>query len=101
SNIIMYESVIIQFIIFFFSSIRRHTRSKRDWSSDVCSSDLSQVSEEVREHFKDQVYDTVILRNIRLGEAPSYGQPITVYDPKSQGAENYSKLAKEVIARDK
>lgn len=61
----------------------------------------SQVSEEVREHFKDQVYDTVILRNIRLGEAPSYGQPITVYDPKSQGAENYSKLAKEVIARDK
>lgn len=59
----------------------------------------SQVSEEVREHFKDQVYDTVILRNIRLGEAPSYGQPISVYDPKSQGAENYSKLAKEVIAR--
>lgn len=60
----------------------------------------SQVSEEVREHFKDQVYETVILRNIRLGEAPSYGQPISVYDPKSQGAENYSKLAKEVILRD-
>ena len=61
----------------------------------------SQVSEEVREHFKDQVYDTVIQRNIRLGEAPSYGQPITAYDPKSQGAENYSKLAKEVIERDR
>lgn len=59
----------------------------------------SQVSEEVRAHFKDQVYDTVILRNIRLGEAPSYGQPITAYDPKSQGAENYSRLAEEVIAR--
>lgn len=59
----------------------------------------AQVSEEVRHHFGEKVYDTVILRNVRLGEAPSYGQPITVYDPKSQGAENYSRLAEEVIAR--
>ena len=59
----------------------------------------AQVSEEVRDHFGEKVYDTVILRNVRLGEAPSYGQPITVYDPKSQGAENYSRLAEEVIKR--
>jgi chromosome partitioning protein len=59
----------------------------------------AQVSEEVRDHFGEKVYDTVILRNVRLGEAPSYGQPITVYDPKSQGAENYSRLAEEVIER--
>ncbi|CAM4320742.1 ParA family protein [Lacicoccus alkaliphilus] len=59
----------------------------------------AQVSEEVRDHFGEKVYKTVILRNVRLGEAPSYGQPITVYDPKSQGAENYSRLAEEVIER--
>lgn len=59
----------------------------------------SQVSDEVRDHFGDKVYDTVILRNIRLGEAPSYGQPISLYDPKSAGAENYARFANEVMAR--
>lgn len=58
----------------------------------------SQVSDEVRDHFGDKVYDTVILRNIRLGEAPSYGQPISLYDPKSAGAENYARFANEVMA---
>ena len=45
------------------------------------------------------VYDTMIPRNIRLAEAPSYGMPITVYDPKSAGAEAYMNLADEVINR--
>lgn len=56
-----------------------------------------QVMEEVRNHFKDRVYKTVIPRNIRLAEAPSYGQPIMSYDKKSKGSIAYMKLAKEVI----
>lgn len=60
----------------------------------------TQVVEEVREYFKEQVFETVIQRNVRLSEAPSYGQPITLYDSRSKGAENYNDLAKEVIGRD-
>lgn len=56
-----------------------------------------QVIEEVKMYFQDKVYDSIIPRNIRLGEAPSHGQPITVYDPKSKGAEVYLELAKEVM----
>lgn len=56
-----------------------------------------QVVENVKNHLNQNVYNTVIPRNIRLAEAPSYGQPITVYDPKSAGAEAYMKLADEVI----
>lgn len=56
-----------------------------------------QVIEEVKMYFQDKVYKAVIPRNIRLGEAPSHGQPITVYDPKSKGAEVYLELAKEVM----
>ena len=59
----------------------------------------SQVEEEVREHFKTTVFDTVIPRNVRLSEAPSYGQPIIIYDIRSKGAESYFNLAKEVIKR--
>ena len=58
-----------------------------------------QVVENVKEHFPDKIYETKIPRNVRLSEAPSFGQPITVYDPKSTGAESYRSLAKEVDAR--
>ena len=57
----------------------------------------AQVVENVKSHLKQKVYQTVIPRNIRLAEAPSYGKPINLYDPKSAGAESYMALAKEVI----
>ena len=57
----------------------------------------SQVAEEVRKHFGDRVYDVTVPRNVRLSEAPSHGQPIIYYDPRSRGAEAYLQLAKEVI----
>ena len=57
-----------------------------------------QVSDEVRKHFDERVYDTVISRNVRLSEAPSFGKPIILYDIMSTGAENYISLTKEVIA---
>jgi chromosome partitioning protein len=58
-----------------------------------------QVSEEVRKFFDKKVYDTVISRNVRLSEAPSFGKPIILYDVLSTGAENYMALTKEVMAR--
>jgi chromosome partitioning protein len=58
------------------------------------------VEREVREHFPNLVFDTVIPRNVRVGEAPSYGLPVTHHDPHSAGAEAYFELAKEVAARD-
>ncbi len=57
-----------------------------------------QVIEEVKKYFRDKVFDTIIPRTIRLGEAPSYGKPIIEYDAKSRGAEVYIDLAKEVVA---
>ena len=57
----------------------------------------AQVVENVRDNLEYNIYNTIIPRNVRLAEAPSYGMPITVYDPKSAGAESYRKLAKEVI----
>ena len=59
----------------------------------------SQVEDEVREFFKEKVYKTVINRNVRLGEAPSFGKPIILYDILSAGAENYISLAKEVLSK--
>jgi len=59
----------------------------------------SQVVENVKNHLNQRVYKTVIPRNIRLAEAPSYGMPINKYDPKSAGAEAYMLLADEVINR--
>lgn len=56
-----------------------------------------QVIEEVKMYFQEKVYEAIIPRNIRLGEAPSHGKPITVYDPRSKGAEVYLELAKEVL----
>lgn len=58
-----------------------------------------QVAEEVRNHFGAKVYETVIPRNVRLGEAPSFGKPILLYDIKSRGSEAYVNLAKEFIQR--
>lgn len=56
-----------------------------------------QVVEDVKRFFKGKVYRSIITRNVRLSEAPSHGVPITMYDPKSKGAEAYTELAKEVI----
>jgi len=56
-----------------------------------------QIVEEVKRHFQNKVYSTVIPRNIRLSEAPSHGLPIILYDNASKGAESYTELAKEVI----
>ena len=56
-----------------------------------------QVAADVRAFFKDKVFNTVIPRNIRLGEAPSYGQPALAYDPRSSGAAAYLALAREIL----
>ncbi|MDN5361572.1 MAG: chromosome partitioning protein [Moorella sp. (in: firmicutes)] len=56
-----------------------------------------QVVDEVKNHFPEKVFKTIIPRNVRLSEAPSYGQPISLYDPRSRGAEAYQELAREVI----
>jgi len=57
----------------------------------------NQVVKEIKKYFEDKVYKTVIPRNVRLSEAPSYGMPITVYDPRSKGAKAYEKFAKELL----
>jgi len=57
----------------------------------------NQVADEVREYFKEKVYDTVINRNVRLGEAPSFGKPILMYDALCVGSQNYMSLAEEMI----
>ncbi|WP_027125528.1 ParA family protein [Gelidibacter mesophilus] len=59
----------------------------------------NQVVEEVQKHFSDMVFDTIIQRNVRLGEAPSYGESIINYDVSSKGAANYLSLAKEIIKK--
>jgi chromosome partitioning protein len=60
-----------------------------------------QVAQDVRQHFGDTVYDTVIPRNVRVSEAPSYGKPAIIYDFKSAGSQAYLRLATEVIARER
>ncbi len=57
----------------------------------------NQVVKEVKKYFENKVYKTVIPRNVRLSEAPSYGMPITEYDPRSKGAKSYTKFAKEFL----
>lgn len=61
----------------------------------------NQVVNEVRQHFGPLAYDTVIQRNIRLGEAPSHGKPIMLYDASAVGAENYLNLAREFLKRNR
>ena len=58
-----------------------------------------QVASDVRNFFKEKVFRTVIPRNVRLGEAPSHGMPVILYDAKSRGAEAYRALAREVLER--
>ena len=60
-----------------------------------------QVVAQVKKHFKSRVYATAIPRNVRLGEAPSHGLPIHLYDPRSIGADSYRRLAKEFLQRNK
>ena len=64
---------------------------------DIRTNLSNQVVKEVKKYFDDKVYKTVIPRNVRLSEAPSYGMPITEYDPKSKGARMYEKFAKEFL----
>jgi len=64
---------------------------------DIRTNLSNQVVKEVKKYFDDKVYKTVIPRNVRLSEAPSFGMPITTYDPKSKGAKCYDKLAKEFL----
>lgn len=59
-----------------------------------------QVVDEVKKHFRKDVYRTIIPRNVRLSEAPSHGKPIALYDARSKGAEVYQDLAREVLERD-
>ena len=58
-----------------------------------------QVVEEIRAHFPDKLYRTIIRRNVRLSESPSYGKPICLYDPTSTGAQDYLELAKELMGQ--
>ena len=64
---------------------------------DIRTNLSNQVVKEVKKYFDNKVYKTVIPRNVRLSEAPSYGLPITEYDPRSKGAKSYEKFAKEFI----
>lgn len=64
---------------------------------DIRTNLSNQVVKEVKRYFDNKVYKTVIPRNVRLSEAPSYGMPITEYDPKSKGAKSYIKFAKEFL----
>ena len=66
-----------------------------DARNNICH----QVAQDVTQHFGWEVFETVIVRNVRLSEAPSHGQPINVYDPLSKGSVGYGTLAKEILAR--
>lgn len=66
-----------------------------DSRNNICHS----VADEVRKHFGEKTFDTVISRNVKLAEAPSYGKPLLLYEIKSSGAQNYMKLANEIISR--
>ena len=68
---------------------------------DIRTNLSNQVVREVKRYFDDKVYKTVIPRNVRLSEAPSFGMPISLYDPKSKGARCYEKLAREVLNNNK
>ena len=64
---------------------------------DIRTNLSNQVVKEVKRYFNNRVYKTVIPRNVRVSEAPSYGLPITIYDPHSKGARSYEKLGKEFL----
>ena len=60
-----------------------------------------QVVEDIKKHFGEKVFDTIVPRNVKLGEAPSFGKPIMLYDIRSKGAESYLNLAKELIQHER
>lgn len=88
-----------------FNIVRKHLNSTLDiygvllTMTDSRTNISNQVAEEVRKHFKEKVFETVIARTVRLSEAPSYGEPILEYAKGSKGAKQYLSLAKEVIER--
>jgi len=57
----------------------------------------NQVVEDVKMHFQDMVFDTIIMRNTKLGEAPSYGVPVITHDAESKGSQSYLNLAREIL----
>jgi chromosome partitioning protein len=65
---------------------------------DTRTSLSHQVAQEVKHHFGEKVFDTVIPRNVSLAEAPSHGKPIMLYDIRSSGAQSYLSLAKEILS---
>ena len=67
---------------------------------DPRSSLTTQVSDEIKSHFGDKVFDTVIPRNIRIAEAPSYGKPVIAHDATSKGALAHFAFARELLARE-
>ena len=67
---------------------------------DVRTSLHKQVAKEIREHFGDKVFESVIPRSVKLSESPSFGRPIVLYDPQSKGSGAYMALAQELIARE-
>jgi chromosome partitioning protein len=81
--------------------------SIRVWKSKACcapcinaqSTLTQQVSSELENHFGNKVYKTIVPRNVRLAEAPSYGKPVIAFDKNSKGAQAYSALAKEILER--
>jgi chromosome partitioning protein len=82
--------------------VRRNLNPQLDVSTIVCvmydarTNLADQVVREIRDHFGDKVVDTVVPRSVRLSEAPSYGQPITIFDPRSRGAIAYRDVAQEI-----
>ena len=66
-----------------------------DTRNNICHS----VANEIKKYFHDKVFETVITRNVKLAEAPSFGKPLIIYDVKSPGADNYLSLAKEIMYR--
>ena len=70
-------------------------------NSNVSADDLNKLVDDVKENLNQYIFKTVIPRNVRLAEAPSYGLPVNIYDKKSEGAKSYKKLAKEIIKRRK
>ena len=85
--------------------VQEHLNPDLEWEGvlmtmyDVRTNLSQQVIDDVRTYFQNtvRVYDSVIPRNVRLGEAPSFGEPLALYDPKSKGAQAYQSLAREVL----
>lgn len=88
-----------------FNIVKKHLNAQLEifgvllTMTDARTNISNQVGDEVRNHFKDKVFETIIARTVRLSEAPSFGEPIIEYAKTSKGAKQYLSLAKEVISR--